>query len=49
MVAEAGDHGEPHPGQLAGDRPHGVQGLLPGEHILGGVREIVSEMRNPGW
>ena len=48
MVAEARDHGKPHPGQLAGDGPHGVQGLLPREHFLGGVGEIVSVMRNPG-
>ena len=45
MVAEAGHHRQSHLGQFPGDGPHGVQGLLPGEHLLGGVREIVSEMR----
>ena len=48
MVAEAGHHRQPHPGKLPGDGPHGVQGLLPGEHLLGGVREIVPEMRKLG-
>ena len=48
MVAEAGHHRQSHLGQLPGDGPHGVQGLLPGEHILRSVREIVSEMRKLG-
>ena len=47
MVAEAGHDRQPHAGQLPGDGPHGVQGLLPGEHLLGGVGEIVPENEEP--